>query len=104
MAPKHLTQGDLLSSLGPMLSPRSDTFTIRAYGETTNPVTGKTTGKSWCEAVVQRVPDYVDQSDPNIGTLGNATPPSSLPLTSKNKSFGRKFTIVSFRWLSPSDI
>ena len=104
MAPKQISQADLLSSLGPMLSPRSDTFTVRAYGESTNPLTGASTGRAWCEAVVQRVPDYVDQSDPSITTLGNATAPASLPATSINKVFGRKFTIVSFRWLSPADI
>ena len=104
MGPKDLTQADILSTIGPTLSARSDTFTIRSYGETTDPKTGTTTGRAWCEAVVQRVPDYIDQSDPNIATLGNATPPSSLPVTSMNKLFGRRFTIVSFRWLSPKDI
>src|SRR5690606_12898031 len=32
-APGYLTQADLLSALGPVLSARSDTFRIRTYGD-----------------------------------------------------------------------
>ena len=34
--------------------------------------------------------------------LGNATAPAKTNAT--NQAFGRKFKIVSFRWLSPNDI
>ena len=92
-APKYLTQADILSSLGPQLTARSDTFIIRTYGETENPVTGNTEGRAWCEAVVQRLPDYVDDSvDPWDAATG------------ANRTFGRRFAVVSFRWLSPSDL
>jgi hypothetical protein len=95
--PKFLTQADLLSLLGPALSPRSDTFLIRTYGETTNPTTGEITGRAWCEATVQRVPDYIDST-------ANAaeTPPGSL--NSENRTLGRRYVVTSFRWLSPTDI
>ena len=105
--PGYLTQADLLQVLGPVLSARSDTFRIRTYGEVVDPL-NSTTGspkiqsRAWCEAIVQRVPDYLDQFDTNITTLGNATPPSSTNTT--NQTLGRRFKIVSFRWLTPADL
>ncbi len=92
--PGYLLQGDVLSSLGASLSARSDTFTIRTYGDSVNPATGDVTGRAWCEAVVQRLPDYVDS------TAATATPAAG----SDAEKFGRRFHIVSFRWLSPEDI
>ncbi|MBC2602949.1 hypothetical protein [Puniceicoccus vermicola] len=95
MSPLQLTQADLLSSLGPLLSARSDTFTIRTYGEKQNPATGVVEGRAWCEAVVQRMPGY-------IGNEPSEAPISSLgPLSA---SFGRRFEIISFRYLNPSEI
>ncbi len=95
--PGYVLQGDILSTLGPSLAARSDTFTIRSYGDVMNPASGATTpeARAWCEAVVQRVPDYVDPSDqPHAVPAANST----------NEKFGRRFQIVSFRWLSPDDI
>ncbi len=97
MSPKFLTQADLLSTLGPALSARSDTFTIRTYGESKNPVTGTTDSRAWCEAVVQRLPDYVGGEAPE-------TAPAALTTGSPSITFGRTFRIISFRWLSPSEI
>jgi hypothetical protein len=94
-APKFLTQGDVLSSIGSRLTARSDTFLIRTYGETLNPATGQRAGRAWCEAVVQRIPAYVDAAD-----TPSANPPASLV----NQHFGRRFVVVSFRWLGASDI
>jgi hypothetical protein len=120
-----ILQADVLQQIGPFISARSDTFTIRTYGESVNPVTGASMGKAWCEAVVQRVPEYVDQSDPALSAtkytklgvaLKDATPvydpattgdPSLTPvsiLSTSNQNFGRRFKIVGFRWLSPQDI
>jgi hypothetical protein len=108
-APKFLTQADVLSTLGPMLTARSDTFVIRAYGETTNPLltntdAGYVTGRAWCEAVVQRVPDYLDADDPALatGNLGAAILPSATNVT--NREFGRRFQVISFRGLNDSEI
>jgi hypothetical protein len=92
--PGYVLQGDVLSVLGPTLAARSDTFTIRTYGDTTNPATGDITGRAWCEAVVQRMPDYVDS------TPAANTPAANTPA----ETFGRRFQIVSFRWLGPDDI
>jgi len=96
-APGYLTQADLLNTLGPSLTARSDTFRIRAYGDVINPATGGTTpdARAWCEAIVQRLPDYVEAS------VNPASPPTA---GSASATFGRRFKIASFRWLSPNDI
>ena len=93
-APGFLTQADLLTSLGPVLTPRSDTFTIRAYGDVQNPSTSTIEGRAWCEAVVQRLPDYMDIQSAWL-------PPVA---SSNNDKFGRRFRIISFRWLTAADI
>jgi len=97
-APKFLTQADLLSLLGPALAVRGDTFLIRTYGETRNAVTGNVEGRAWCEAVVQRLPDYINASADSAETA-----PTALT-NAQNQTFGRRYQIVSLRWLSPSDI
>jgi hypothetical protein len=95
----YILQSDLLSALGPVLSARSDTFTIRTYGDTVNPATGAVQARAWCEAVVQRTPDYVV---PKAGAVGNA--PDEAATDPTNLEFGRRYQVVSFRWLSPEDI
>jgi hypothetical protein len=52
-APQVVTQMDVLNTVGPNLTPRSDTFTIRAYGESLDNA-GNTIGRAWVEVVVQR--------------------------------------------------
>ena len=101
-APQYLTQADILSAVGGGLTARSDTFTIRTYGEVLDAVNSTTaapiiTGRAWCEAVVQRLPDYVEPS-------GNLSEDAVSALTATNKAFGRRFKIVSYRWLTPNDI
>lgn len=101
--PGWLTQADILQSIGPSLAARSDTFVIRTYGEVIDPVNSPAapaapviTARAWCEAVVQRIPDYVDSSiRPTVG-------PAQAGI--QNQTFGRRFRVVSFRWLSPNDI
>ncbi|WP_035601187.1 hypothetical protein [Haloferula sp. BvORR071] len=95
--PGWLTQADLLTALGPFITVRSDTFTIRAYGEAKD-ANGKLLARAWCEAVVQRVPDLLDP-DPN----DNATE-QPLDLTPINARFGRRFEIVSFRDLQEDEL
>lgn len=96
-APGFLTQADLLSALGPQLTARADTLRIRAYGDVMNPATGSAEpeARAWCEAIVQRLPDYVEAQDAT-------TAPAAL--APANAAFGRRFHIVSFRWLSPDEI
>ncbi len=91
-----LSQGDLLTGLAPFITARGDTFTIRAYGEVRNAAGTVVEARSWCEATVQRVPEFVDS------TNAADTAPSALSLV--NQAFGRRFTITSFRWLNSSEI
>ncbi len=94
--PGFLKQGDILTALGPQLTVRGDTFLIRSYGEAYDSG-GKTISRAWCEATVQREPVYVDPTDPpHLDT-------TSLTST-RNQTLGRKFRIVSFRYLSPQEI
>ncbi len=95
-APGYLTQADLMTVLGNSATARSDTFTIRSYGEARD-AAGNITASATCEATVQRVPEYVDSAD------RAEVAPADLVSTA-NKSFGRRFEIVGFRWLSPSEI
>jgi hypothetical protein len=92
-APGHLTQGDILQTLGPVLAARSDTFTIRGYGDTTDP-NGKILSRAWCEAVVQRIPEPIE---PDATGLNSAR-------TGKPGDPGRRFVIVSFRWLDSEEV
>ena len=55
--PGWLLQSDVLRPLAPILNARSDTFLIRAYGDVGKNT--RTQAKALCEAVVQRMPDYV---------------------------------------------
>ncbi|MBC7978993.1 MAG: hypothetical protein H7Y36_00340 [Armatimonadetes bacterium] len=90
----HVTQADLLTTFGSSLSARSDTFRVRAYGEALDS-SGNVAAKTWCEAIVQRTPNYVD---PSLSA-------DKLPgAGSVNERFGRRFEITSFRWLSHSEM
>lgn len=95
-APGYLSQADLLAVLGNAATPRSDTFTIRGYGEARDSG-NRPIGSATCEAVVQRLPDYLDAADKA------ETAPAALTSTA-NKTFGRRLQILSFRWLSPGEI
>ena len=95
-APGFLTQADLLTVLGNAATPRSDTFTIRGYGEARD-AKGKILASATCEAVVQRIPEWVDPTD------AVETVPTALQGTA-NKTFGRRFLITSMRWLGPNEI
>ncbi len=93
--PGWLTQADVLQVIGPSLSVRSDTFRVRGYGESLDK-SGNTVAKAYCEAIVQRMPDYVDTA--------NAASERGNSLSNLNKTYGRKFAFVSFRWLSDQEI
>jgi hypothetical protein len=114
--PGDLMQQDLVQAFAPVLTARSDTFVVRCYGEADNPKAldgygnPKAEARAWGEAVVQRLPEYVDQTDanlysinsPSLQALGDSTPVNSVD--SVNATFGRRFKIVSFRWLNESDL
>ncbi|HEY1121747.1 MAG TPA: hypothetical protein VGE67_09110, partial [Haloferula sp.] len=89
----YLTQADVLQVIGPVLSARSDTFVIRTYGDSVDEA-GNVQARAWCEATVQRTPEPLvpDESGVDCKNAG------------KPDDFGRRFMVVSFRWLSPSEI
>jgi hypothetical protein len=97
-APGWISQGDLLRILEPAATVRSDTFVIRAAGEAQDK-TGKVTARAYAEAVVQRTVDYVNPVD--APTVNAEKDSMANPV---NKVFGRKFELVSFRWLSSHEI
>jgi hypothetical protein len=88
--PGWLMQADVLDPLGPVIVARGDTFRIRGYGESRD-VQGAVAARAWCEVVVQRVPEYMDITE---------TPDVAVPKNPLNKTFGRRYQEVSFRWLS----
>jgi hypothetical protein len=107
ISPAHVRQADLLTATGSQLSARSDTFRIRAYGESTGG-NGKVLARAWCEAVVQRLPEYLDPADPPQAADPSPDPdplPRNVPAlaSNANKKFGRRFEIVSFQWLSANE-
>jgi hypothetical protein len=76
-----ITVDEFSTAMAPMLTTRSDTFRIRAYGEAVNRIDpSKIEAVAQCEAIVQRTP---------------ATAPNAL---------GRAFVVTYFRWLGPDDI
>ncbi|MFT3828439.1 MAG: hypothetical protein QM691_01910 [Opitutaceae bacterium] len=96
----YLTQAAVLNTLAPMLAVRSDSFTIRIAAEALNPALpsgdpDRIAARAWCEAVVQRLPEYVDPTED-----ATAWPPT----VEDNATLGRRFRIVQFRWLGPDDI
>jgi hypothetical protein len=95
-SPSLVKQADILTPIAPVLSARSDSFVIRAYGEAVDG-NGTVTARAWCEAVVERDREFVDPAD-KAETL-----PASLTRAS-NKSFGRRFNLISFRWLNSREI
>ena len=90
--PGWLSQADVLHGLAPFITPRSDTFVIRTLGEAQN-AEGMVTATVRLEAVVQRVPQWIDPND------DAATAVADLRSTT-NRVFGRKFVVLSVRELT----
>ncbi len=92
-APSYLTQADVLQVIGPALAARSDTFVIRAYGDSVD-AAGVIQARAWCEATVQRMPEPMDPDDSGLNPRN----------AGKAGDYGRRFTMTSFRWLRPGEI
>ena len=127
-APGIVTQKDVLNSIGPNLTARSDTFVVRAYGEALDG-SGNSIGKAWIEVIVQRstkfvgpawvepnrrkqsyrnndgsqnseydVKPIVDHFERNPAATG-VTQPGNI-----NRLLGRRFKATSTRWLNANEI
>jgi hypothetical protein len=96
-----LDQLAVLNQIGATISARSDTFRIRTYGDATDPG-GKVIARAWCEAVVQRVPEYVLDRGGNGNEPWDST--ATATLHPVNQTFGRRFEVRSFRWLTENEI
>lgn len=93
--PGWVTQADVLQVIGSAISARSDTFRIRTMGQARD-AAGNVIATAYCEAIVQRTAAFVDSANPAF------TPQAKLNTT--NQTYGRKFEIASFRWLSSDEI
>ncbi|MDA7880712.1 hypothetical protein N9A94_00220 [Akkermansiaceae bacterium] len=92
--PGYLTQGDVLQIIGSTLSARSDSFVIRAYGEAKD-IHGNVVARAWCEGIVQRVPTPMDPDQQGLNPIVK---------TGGEVNFGRRFQMVSFRWLGEDEV
>ena len=106
--PGDVTQADVIRNLAPRLTARSDTFRIRGYGEvrddngTPGDLTDDTIiASAVCEALVQRLPEYVD---PDTDSDNNEPWDEGATLNIMNQTYGRRFEIQSFRWLDDSEV
>ena len=93
--PGWTRQADILRPLAPILSIRDDTFTIRGYGDARD-ASGKVLATAVCEAVVQRTREFVDGSE----AADILIPPKLVA----NQTFGRRFELISLRWLAASEV
>ncbi len=116
--PGYVMQADLLKPIANTLQVRDDTFRIRGYGESLDSE-GNVIARVWCEAIVQRTPEYTDGAnaphEPSFLYEGDPDDDSYDPgwdgeyvenanLSPINRRFGRKFEIVSFRWLAGDEV
>ena len=86
-APGFLSQADLVTSLGPVLTTRGDTFLIRSYGNVVNSVdSNRIDAEVFLEAIVQRIPEKLD-------------PTEAIESGDTGSDFGRRYELVSYRWL-----
>lgn len=99
-----LSQGDLLSAIGASITVRSDTFVIRTYGAAREGT--RVTAKVWCEAVIQRIPEFVNPIDApeKVQAAILSSGRAITDLNATNRRFGRRFEVVSFRWLNSAEI
>jgi hypothetical protein len=105
--PGYVIQSDLLKPIANTLSVRDDTFRIRAYGEALD-AGGKVIARAWCEAVVQRMPEYLDPAnaaeEPARRLRTDGTFEDNTQLAEANRRFGRRFHVVDFRWLNANEV
>jgi hypothetical protein len=93
--PGIVKQADILTPIAPYLSARSDSFLIRCCGQKLDDA-GTVLARAYCEALVQRKADFIDPANPRTALTAQ--------LNNINRNFGRRFHIISFRWLTAQEI
>lgn len=108
----YVSQADLLTTLGPVMTCRGDTFTVHTQGERLG-ADGRTGSAVRYEIVVQREADFINNRVPAFSSaleLANGTAPGdgtnpAPSLTPEefetSRRFGRRFRIVSLREVLP---
>ena len=94
--PGWLSQADLHNARAPFITPRSDTFVIRSMGEAKD-ADGRVIARVRLEAVVQRVPEFVDPADDPATEIAGLT-------STVNKTFGRRFEVVSVKEITAGTV
>ncbi|MDR1891362.1 MAG: hypothetical protein LBQ23_04310 [Puniceicoccales bacterium] len=94
--PNVVNQADILQTTSHFLCTRGDTFLVRAVGNHVD-ATGKVIERAYCEAIVQRFPEYVNGNE-NVPSDGEGS------LSKVNEKFGRRYKIILFRWLDENEI
>jgi len=89
---------DVLRNIARLLELKGEnTFKIRAYGEALDASGTTVLARTWCEAEVQRTPEFVETSDAPETEINNLQ-------IQANKTFGRRFVIVSFKYLNENEL
>lgn len=102
-SPGYLDQADILSKIDTIISPRGDTFTITVYGDSKEGSVIK--ARAWAQAVVQRQYQYTRHTDDPSLSGGDLPETAFEHLSSNlNQRFGRKFKLISFRWLKHQEL
>ncbi|WP_308986543.1 hypothetical protein [Thalassobacterium sedimentorum] len=98
-AASHINQADVLQGIGSFIQVRSDTFRVRAYGDSRDPLTGQVHAQAWCEMLVQRVPEpvYPNGNDPVLDSEYWEPDPTK-------PNFGRRFKVLSIRFLDEESV
>ncbi|MDR0536115.1 MAG: hypothetical protein LBG65_07235, partial [Puniceicoccales bacterium] len=105
-----LLQGDILQAIGSRISARSDTFVVRAYGDVGGGAGSRVTSRAYVEAIVQRTPEYVDDSKISGNAPHDPRPHSKVgegfkaKLSAVNTHLGRRFRVISLRWMNENEI
>ena len=100
-APTYLMQADVLQAIGSFISVRSDTFRIRSYGQSLDPISGQLLAEVWYEAIVQRTPEPVN---PSSNLPQNPDYWTALDTNGGADAFGRRFKVLSIRQLSKDEV
>ena len=102
--PGWTRQADILRPLAPILSARDDTFVIRAYGDARDASGTIVKARAVCEVTVRRSRNFVNPVNDSAFSTLSESGGTLAPKSAENERFGRRFEVVSFRWLAPEDV